>query len=211
MIENLRGFPNQAIPAVYGESLSYTQQVAYLMKKVQECIDYLNNLDLAEVPKPKDGDVGKIAEVYLDSQGQLAVKWSNTYREDITAIEGDIDDIQGDVEDLQEDLAALEIEEAEDVASLDADKQKEIITLTGTLQPGSWVNNYETVTVEGIGANDILVVSAPSNDDVSNAQFAENQIRAYSQSTDTITFKCGSVPSEVVHFVVMVVKPNPAE
>lgn len=43
-------FPNQAIPSIYGESLSYTQQVAYLLYKINECIDGVNAIQSGGLP-----------------------------------------------------------------------------------------------------------------------------------------------------------------
>lgn len=50
MIEKVLTFPNQAIPSIYGDSLSYTQQVAYLMYKVNECIDKINQFSTGSLP-----------------------------------------------------------------------------------------------------------------------------------------------------------------
>lgn len=43
-------FPNQAIPSIYGESLSYSQEVAFLAYKLNECIDKLNSIAAGGLP-----------------------------------------------------------------------------------------------------------------------------------------------------------------
>lgn len=51
MIEKVKyTLPNQAIPSIYGESLSYTQQVAYLLYKINECIDGVNAIQSGGLP-----------------------------------------------------------------------------------------------------------------------------------------------------------------
>lgn len=63
MIDKICTFPNQAIPSVYGESLSYTQQVAFLTHKVNECIDLLNKIGEGSLPIVTDKNNGWILQV----------------------------------------------------------------------------------------------------------------------------------------------------
>lgn len=64
-IDNLTGFPQPGIPSIFDESKSYTQQVAYLMYKIQECIDLVNEIEeqSSGLPETTAADNGKILEV----------------------------------------------------------------------------------------------------------------------------------------------------
>lgn len=63
MIEKVCTFPNQAIPAVYGDSLSYTQQVAFLQYKINECITQLNKIASGSLPLVSASENGYILQV----------------------------------------------------------------------------------------------------------------------------------------------------
>ena len=64
-IKGLTGFPQPGIPSIFDESQSYTQQVAYLMYKIQECIDLINEIEeqSSGLPETTAADNGKILEV----------------------------------------------------------------------------------------------------------------------------------------------------
>jgi len=66
-------------------------------------------------------------------------------------------------------------------------------TATATLTASTgWTNKQQTVNVEGVTAeNTVIVSSAPAN----YVAYCEAQIRAVSQATGTITFSCEEVPS----------------
>lgn len=63
MIEKVLTFPNQAIPSIYGESLSYTQQLAYYMYKLNECIEQVNMIASGSLPVVSSEQNGWVLQV----------------------------------------------------------------------------------------------------------------------------------------------------
>lgn len=64
-----------------------------------------------------------------------------------------------------------------------------------TLVAEGWTDNQQTVTVNGVAADNVIVVSPePDNDNYST--YVENEVRCVSQSENTLVFQCGSTPSD---------------
>ena len=99
-------FPNQAIPAVYGDSLSYTQQVAYLQAKINEIIDTVNETVLGgALPTVTAGDNGKIVEV-IEGAWQLSTSLLEVLGR-LNTLEGSLTGTQADVVVLQRQMASI--------------------------------------------------------------------------------------------------------
>lgn len=72
-----------------------------------------------------------------------------------------------------------------------------------TLAAEGWVDNQQTVLVDGVAADNVVVVSPdPDNDNYSI--YVENEIRCISQSDNALVFQCGSTPSDDVTVNVVV-------
>lgn len=68
-------------------------------------------------------------------------------------------------------------------------------SVLATLAAEGWTDNQQTVTVNGVAADNVIVVSPePDNDNYST--YVENEIRCVSQSENTLVFQCGSTPSD---------------
>lgn len=185
MIENVRPiFPNQAIPAVFGESVSYTQQVAYLAYKLQECIEWINDQKAVEIPIPSLEDVAKVLNV-INSDGEPRLGWNGT--------------LPADVSNLKSRTSTLE--------DIVAGKQEELFVLTATLDAGDehWPQNTQVLTVEGVLPNDILIVAPDASD---YTAYTNASIYAYSQATNTVSFKCAVVPDYDITVRILVCRPN---
>lgn len=64
-----------------------------------------------------------------------------------------------------------------------------------TLASSGWADNAQTVAVEGVTAdNNVLVAAAPESREAWN----DAEIYCSAQSNGTLTFACGSVPAENV-------------
>lgn len=76
-------------------------------------------------------------------------------------------------------------------------------TATATLTTGGWSSLSQAVSVSGVGANDIVIVSpAPeSHDDYINAS-----IRCTSQSAGTLTFGCTKLPTSAINVNIVIFK-----
>ena len=73
----------------------------------------------------------------------------------------------------------------------------EHLSKTATLTSVGWSDNTQTVTVSGVTAtNDIIAVGAA--DDTSHNAWSNCDIRAISQASNSLTFKCRTVPSSDV-------------
>lgn len=69
-----------------------------------------------------------------------------------------------------------------------------------SLTTSGWSSKTQSVTATGVTANSIIVVSpAPA----SFLEYAENVVRATSQTTNSITFTCDEVPSSALTVNVM--------
>jgi hypothetical protein len=64
-----------------------------------------------------------------------------------------------------------------------------------TLAAEGWVDNQQTVLVNGVAADNVIVVSPePDNDNYS--AYVENGIRCVSQSENALVFQCSSIPTD---------------
>lgn len=78
---------------------------------------------------------------------------------------------------------------------------------TVSLIPSKWSDNEQTVTVSGVTADSIVVVS-PYPNETDYRMYAINNIRCVSQRTDTLTFKCSIVPTEAMMVNVAIYHSN---
>ena len=73
---------------------------------------------------------------------------------------------------------------------------KKPVVKIATLKASGWVDYVQTVTVSGVPAdtdgNAVVVAAAPYNHDAYN----ECRIRCTAQAANSLTFKCGEVPTE---------------
>lgn len=70
-----------------------------------------------------------------------------------------------------------------------------ISNTTVTLVVNDWSSNTQTVTVQGItSSNTILIAPAPS----SNSDYVSAGILCVSQSTNSLTFSCQTVPTNAI-------------
>lgn len=70
-------------------------------------------------------------------------------------------------------------------------------TVLVTLVAEGWTDNQQIVVVNGVTADNAVVVSPdPDNDNYSI--YVENEIRCISQSENTLVFQCGSTPTDDV-------------
>ena len=68
---------------------------------------------------------------------------------------------------------------------------------TALLSSSSWVSNQQTVTVQGVtSSNDIIATGA--EDDASHSAWSNCDIRVIAQGTNSLTFKCRTVPADNV-------------
>ena len=66
---------------------------------------------------------------------------------------------------------------------------------TGTLVAANWSSNSQTITVQGVtSSNTILIAPAPS----SNSDYVSAGILCVSQSTNSLTFSCQTVPTNAI-------------
>lgn len=75
-------------------------------------------------------------------------------------------------------------------------------SITATLTVANWDNNSQTITVNGVTAtNDVIVAAAPA----SMADYIEAEIYCSAQGSGTLTFTCGTIPSEAitVHILIL--------
>lgn len=107
MLENIpAAFPNQAIPAVYGDSMSYTQQVAYLTYMINKIITTINETILGgTLPEVGVGDNGKIVEV-INGAWELSSSMIETLGR-LDALESGLTDTNANVTVLQRQMASL--------------------------------------------------------------------------------------------------------
>ncbi len=78
----------------------------------------------------------------------------------------------------------------------------EIISTSVTIAVADWSSKTATKTVAGVTATNVVVIGGdPSTRDIFNAA----GIYAYSQATDSITFKCDTTPTDDVLVNVMVI------
>lgn len=63
-----------------------------------------------------------------------------------------------------------------------------------TLVASNWTNNQQTVTVDGVTADNIIV-PCPQQEYDNSVRYANHGIHCISQNTNSLTFKCLSVPT----------------
>jgi hypothetical protein len=79
--------------------------------------------------------------------------------------------------------------------------QQKHITRTVTLPASGWVNNMQTVAVDGITSNNtLLVASAPENYD----KYSKASIYCSAQAEGTLTFMCTSSPDTELNVNIMI-------
>lgn len=77
------------------------------------------------------------------------------------------------------------------------------LTASISLPAASWSNNQQTRTVAGVTSSNVVIATA-GTDDTSHNAWSNNDIRVISQGTDTLTFKCRSVPSSNVNVNILI-------
>jgi hypothetical protein len=65
---------------------------------------------------------------------------------------------------------------------------------TVTLAASAWSNNMQTLTVNGVTADNSVFVG-PEHSDDNYAAYLDAEVRCVSQAASSLTFKCGSTPS----------------
>ena len=63
-----------------------------------------------------------------------------------------------------------------------------------TLAATAWVNNTQTITVNGV-TKDNIIFPSPQPDDINYNAYIDSEIRCIAQDTDKLTFTCGSIPA----------------
>ena len=74
---------------------------------------------------------------------------------------------------------------------------------TATLLSNGWSNNQQTVSVQGVTANN-AVLAFGGNDTASHTAWSNNDIWGVSQGDGTITFQCRTVPSTDVNVNILI-------
>jgi len=78
-----------------------------------------------------------------------------------------------------------------------------IIGVEGTLDKDDWSSNSQTITIEGVTADNLVIVSpAPGH----IAGYSNAGIYCVSQGTDSLTFNCSQVPEADIIVSVIVLK-----
>ena len=71
-----------------------------------------------------------------------------------------------------------------------------------TLSSSGWSNNSQTITVQGVTSSNIVIVSpAPA----SANEYTEAQIQCTAQAANSLTFSCGTVPSDSISVNVVII------
>lgn len=82
-----------------------------------------------------------------------------------------------------------------------ADKKTGKTSLQVTLKTDGWVDNKQSVSAEGVTAdNDVFITAAPD----SYVAYAESMIYCSAQEKDSLTFACGEVPESQVNVNVII-------
>ena len=76
-------------------------------------------------------------------------------------------------------------------------------TKSATLAAASWSDNVQTVTVQGVTASNVIIATA-GTDDTSHAAWSNCDIRATAQGSNSLTFKCRTVPSTDVFVNILI-------
>jgi len=76
-------------------------------------------------------------------------------------------------------------------------------TVTVTLSSSSWSDYQQTVTATGVTASN-TVIATSGTDDTSHNAWSNCDIRAISQASNSLTFKCRSVPTDNVTVNVLI-------
>ena len=92
---------------------------------------------------------------------------------------------------IQSSLSTVEGE----VASLSANKNNKLTTVTVTLTVEGWVSNAQTVSASNVTADNIVWVSPVA---ASFDAYGKAGIRATAQGAGTITFTCSKLPTEAI-------------
>ena len=80
----------------------------------------------------------------------------------------------------------------------------EHLTKSATLASNSWgADNTQTVTVQDVTSSNTIIATA-GVDDTSHAAWSNCDIRATAQGTNTLTFKCRTVPSTDVNVNILI-------
>ena len=72
-----------------------------------------------------------------------------------------------------------------------------------TLAANGWSDHQQTVTATGVKSNNIVLAMA-GVDDTSHEAWSNCDLRAISQSTNSLTFKCRSTPSSAVNVNILI-------
>ena len=117
---------------------------------------------------------------------------------------------KGTLENIKSDVTRRAITNTEQQEYTDAEKkaacetigsQEKYINTTISLPVASWSNNEQTVSVTGVTADNLVQVSpAPA----SFVKYAECGIYCSAQASGQLTFKCGTVPTEVLSVGVVI-------
>lgn len=67
-------------------------------------------------------------------------------------------------------------------------------TATATLTVADWTDNLQTITVDGVERNSVIVASPESSIDDNYLNYTKAVVRCIEQNTNSLTFKCKSVP-----------------
>lgn len=76
-------------------------------------------------------------------------------------------------------------------------------SISVTLAANGWSDNQQTVTATGVKSNNEVIATA-GVDDTSHNAWSDCDIRAVSQSTNSLTFKCRAVPTSAVTVNVLI-------
>ena len=77
------------------------------------------------------------------------------------------------------------------------------LTRSATLAANSWSDNTQTVTVQGVTSSNAVIATA-GVDDTSHTAWSNCDIRATAQGTNSLTFKCRTVPSSAVNVNILI-------
>lgn len=75
------------------------------------------------------------------------------------------------------------------------------ITTTVTLESANWSNSEQTVTVNGVTADNTVLVSPDPSD---YSDYTDAEIYCSGQGTNSLTFTCGTTPSNDIDVNVVI-------
>ena len=74
---------------------------------------------------------------------------------------------------------------------------------SATLAANGWADNAQTVTVQGVTSSNVVIATA-GVDDTSHTAWSNCDIRATAQGTNSLTFKCRTVPTSAVNVNILI-------